>query len=154
MNKKRESLWNAATLENYLDTTEELARKSAAEKNGEHTAENLENIWAGLGDEEKSFIEFLYLSEKRAVVARYDDGLFSGLKAKEMLQIPPGVGTLFMQEFETTYAVPIAVWKKLRDRSDQFFSHDGKEKTRRLEELAERFENQVDALLKAPSSEA
>lgn len=154
MNKKRESLWNAATLEKYLDTAEELARKSVSEKNGEHTAENLENIWAGLAEEEKNFIEFLYLSERRAVVALYDDGLFSGLKSKGLLQIPPGVGTLFMQHLQTTYAVPVAVWKYLRDRPDHFFSHDEEEKTQRLKILTRHFKNRVDALLKAPSSGA
>lgn len=154
MNKKRESLWNAATLEKYLDSTEELARQAVAEKNGEHIAENLENIWAGLMDEEKSFIEFLYLSDRRAAVALYDDGLFSGLKAKGLLQIPPGVGTLFMQQLQTTYAIPVAVWNHLRDRPDQFFSHHEKDKTQRLKKLTQHFENRVDALLKAPSSEA
>ena len=50
-----------------------------AERNGEPTAENLETIWSGLAEEEKHFIEYLFLSEKRIVVALFEDKLFSGL---------------------------------------------------------------------------
>ncbi|GBE44823.1 hypothetical protein BMS3Bbin10_02928 [bacterium BMS3Bbin10] len=153
MNEKRESLWDAETLEKYLDTTEQLARKSASEQNGEHIAENLENIWAGLEEEERFFIEYLYLSEKPTAVAPYEDGLFSGLMSKGLLRTPPGVGTLFMQYLQTTYSVPAAVWNYLRDRPDLFFSHDEKGKRRRLEDLTRHFNGRVDAVLKGPSPE-
>jgi len=95
-----------------------IARKAAAELNGDPVAENLENIWAGLSGEEQKFIEYLYLSERRTVVALYEDGLFSGLMSKGLLQVPPGVGTLFMQYLQTTYTIPIAVWTYLRDRPE------------------------------------
>ncbi|GMQ74867.1 MAG: hypothetical protein BMS9Abin01_0107 [Gammaproteobacteria bacterium] len=144
-------MWTAATLEKYLDATERLARKSAAEKSGEHTAKNLENIWADLTDEEKHFIEFLFLSEGRTVVALYEDGLFSALMSKGLLQIPPGVGTILMQHLETTYSIPIAVWKQLHEQPGLFFSHNENKKAQRLEELTPHFNDRVDALLKGPS---
>lgn len=152
MVRKRESLWNAATLEKYVDRTEQSARNSVAERNGEHTAENLESIWLDLTRDEKLFIEYLYLSEKRAAIALYEEGLFSGLMSKGLLQTPPGVGTLFMQYLQTTYAIPIAVWDSLHDRPSQFFSHDDIDKGRRLKQLTRHFNDRVDVLLKAPSS--
>ena len=48
MKKPRESLWDATIREKYSDASERLARKTVAEKNGEHTAKNLEQIWKGL----------------------------------------------------------------------------------------------------------
>jgi hypothetical protein len=150
MKKKRESLWTAAILENYLDTTEQLARKSAAELDGKPEAENLENIWAGLSGEEQLFFEYLYLSERRTVVALYEDGLFSGLMSKGLLQTPPGVGTIFMQYLQTTYSIPIAVWKYLNDRPDLFFSHGEVNKQSRLKDLIQHFNDRVDALVKDP----
>lgn len=154
MTKKRESLWNAATLENYLDTSDQLARKAAAELNGEPVAENLEYIWAGLSGEEQKFIEYLYLSERRTVVALYEDGLFSGLMSKGLLQVPPGVGTLFMQYLQTTYTIPIAVWKYLQDRPELFFSSGEGNKASRTKELIQHFSDRVDALVKDPPAGA
>lgn len=153
MTEKRESLWNADTLEKYLDTTEQLAQKSASEHSGKHIADNLETIWAGLDDEERLFIEYLYLSEKRTAVALYEDGLFSGLMSKGLLQTPPGVGTLFMQYLQTTYSVPIAVWNYMHDRSDLFFPQTENGKKQRLEELTRHFNDRVDAVLNGDSSE-
>lgn len=154
MTKKRESFWNADTLEKYVDTTERLARKSASEHSGKHIAENLENIWAGLDDEERLFIEYLYLSEKRTAIALYEDGLFSGLMSKGLLQTPPGVGTLFMQYLQTTYSVPIAVWNYMHDRPDLFFPQAENGKSQRLEELTRHFKDRIEAVINGLSSEA
>ena len=151
MAEKRKSLWNADTLEKYLDATEQKAQKAVSEHNGEHIAENLETIWTGLDEEERLFIEYLYLSEKRTAVALYEDGLFSGLLAKGLLQTPPGVGTLFMQYLQTTYSVPLAVWNSIHYRPDIFFSLNEKEKKRRLEELTRHFNDRIDAVLNGPS---
>jgi hypothetical protein len=60
MKKPRESLWDATIREKYSDASERLARKTVAEKNGEHTAKNLEQIWKRLNEEEKLFFEFLF----------------------------------------------------------------------------------------------
>jgi hypothetical protein len=153
MTKKRESLWNADTLEKYLDTTEQLAQKSASEHSGKHIADNLETIWEGLDDEERLFIEYLYLSEKRTAVALYEDGLFSGLMSKGLLQTPPGVGTLFMQYLQTTYSVPIAVWDYIHRLPDLFFPQAEHGKSQRLEELTLHFNDRVDAVLNGLASE-
>jgi hypothetical protein len=154
MNKKRESFWNADSLEKYSDRTEQLARKSVAEQNGEPIAENLENIWAGLSEDEQQLIEYLYLSERRTVVVLREDGVFSGLLSKGLLQTPPGVGSLFMQYLQTTYTIPIAVWKLLQKRPGLFFSHREENKARQLKQLTLHFKDQVDALVKDSSARA
>ncbi len=154
MKKPRKSLWNAAIREKYSDASEQLARKTVAEKNGEHTAENLEQVWTGLAEEEKHFLEFLYLSEKRTVIALQEDALFSGLIEKSLLQIPPGVGAILKHYLQTTCSIPIAVWERMNDRPELFFSQIGKDKPSRLNELARHFDDRVDVLLKGPSSRA
>ena len=154
MNEKLESFWNASTRERYVDTTEQLARKSVAEQNGEPAAENLVNIWADLSDDEKLLLEYLYLSERRTVVALYEDGLLTGLMSKGLLQTPPGVGTLFMQYLQTTYSIPIAVWNYLHNKPDLFFDHSKGKKVSRLKELTLHFNDRVDALVKDPSAKA
>ena len=145
-------MWNAATLKKYVNSTERSAQESAAKINGDSTAENLELIWASLEDEEKLFIEFLYLSEKRTAIALYEDSLFSGLLSKGLLQTPPGVGALCRQYFQTTYSIPLAVWEYLHDRPELFFAQDENMKALRLEELARHFNDRLDALLKGSSS--
>lgn len=154
MNRKRESFWDADSLEKYSDRTEQIARKSAAEQDGEPIAENLENIWAGLSEDEKQLIEYLHLSERRTVVVLREDGVISELLSKGLLQTPPGVGTLFMQYLQTTYTIPIAVWKFLQKRTDLFFSHIEENKARRLKELTLHFNDRVDALVKDSSARA
>ena len=150
MRKKRESLWNAATREQYVDTSERLARKTRARKNGEPTAEMLEVTWPDLASEEKLFIEYLCLSDKRTVVALYEDELFTGLVSKGLLRTPPGVGTIFMRHLQTTFSIPFAVWNLLRDRPELFFTQAEKDKGQHIDELAQRFNGRVDTLLKGP----
>ena len=147
MQKKRKSLWNADSRAEYTETTERLARESVAERNGEPAAENLETIWSALAEEEKHFIEYLFLSEKRIVVALFEDKLFSGLMSKSLLRIPQGVSTVFIQSHQTTYSIPRAVWKTLIDRSDLFFSNKGINKARRIEELTRQFDDRVEVLI-------
>ena len=154
MNKTRVSFWNADSLEKYSDRTDQIARKAAAEQNGEPIAENLENIWTGLSEDEKQLIEYLYLSERRTVVVLREDGVFSGLLSKGLLQTPPGVGTLFKQYLQTTYTIPIAVWKLLQKRPGLVFPHSEENKERRLNELNLYFNDQIDALVKDSSAPA
>lgn len=154
MKKPRESLWDATIREKYSDASERLARKTVAEKNGEHTAKNLEQIWKRLNEEEKLFFEFLFLSEKRTIIALEESELFTGLIAKSLLQIPPGVGSILKHYLQTTCSIPIAVWELFNDRPELFFSQNEKDKSRRLKELAQHFEKQIDVLLKGPSTRA
>ena len=154
MKKKRVSLWNADIRAEYSETTERLARESLAERNGEPTAENLKTIWTDLADEEKHFIEYLFLSKKRIVVALFEDMLFSDLMSKGLLRVPQGVSTVFIQSHQTTYSIPRAVWNTLHEQSDLFFSHKGIKKARRIKELTQQFNDRVEALLKGASPKA
>ena len=150
----RHSLWDGDQLEKYWAATERSAREKAARKDGEHTAEDLDRVWNGLDEEEKQFIEFLLLSGKRTSVAFYEEDLFTRLVSKGLLQIPPGVGTLFMQQLRTTYSVPLAVWKCLQQRHRRFFPLKGKKKGRRLDELTKLFDSRIEAVFENTSLES
>ncbi len=55
-----------------------------------------------------------------------------------MLQIPPGVGTLLMQNLETTFKVPRAVWREMNLRRDELVAVDGSGVEGRMRELLRR----------------
>ncbi len=154
MTKKRQSLWNADSRADYTEATNQQARESVAERNGEPAAENLGKIWAELADEEKHFIEYLVLSEKRIVVALYEDLLFSGLMSKGLLRVPQGVSTVFIQSHQTTYSIPRAVWKTLQDQSCLYFPHKGMNKAQRIKELTRQFKDRVEALITGAAAKA
>ena len=147
MNKKRESLWTVDIKAKYTDMAERKEREAKATRNGEPVAENLEAIWVSLSQEERHLIEYLSLSGKRALVAFFDDGLFSGLMTKGLLHIPQGVSTVFIQSHQTTYTIPRAVWKLLQERSNPFHFFKGTNKEKRIETLSHQFENRIEALL-------
>jgi len=143
----RQPLWDSTRQEKYWSDTERLARKKAAEKDGEPTANDLDRVWDTLNEEEKKFIEFLLLSEKRTSVAFYEEELFTRLASKGLLQVPQGVGTILMQQLRTTYSVPKAVWKVLLDRRRHFVPLNGQKKEQRRDDLIKIFEGRIEALL-------
>jgi hypothetical protein len=151
MNKKRETFWNADIQAKYIDRTEQKEKEAVAKRNGEPVAERLEIIWAKLSQEEKHLIEYLSLSDKQALVAFFDNGLFSSLMSKGLLKIPQGVSTVFIQSHQTTYTIPHAVWKSLQDRYDLFPSLEGTNKKDRIDILSRQFKDQIEALLTSTS---
>ena len=152
MTEKRLPLWDSDKQGQYWVATERLAIETAAKKDGEHTAASLDGILNDLSVEERSLIDYLLLSEKCTVVALYEDELFNGLVQKGLLRPPPGVGTLLMQELQTAYSVPRAVWKALNQRRGTLIPDGDFDRTRRLEELVKHFDKQVDALVEGPST--
>jgi hypothetical protein len=153
MNKKRESFWNADTQAKYSNRVERKEKEAVAKRNGEPIADNLGVIWDELTQEEKHLIEYLSLSEKSALVAFFDNGLFSSLMSKGLLKIPQGVSTVFIQSHQTTYTIPQAVWKSLQERYDLFPTLKEISKKDRIDALSRQFEDQVEALLTDSSSE-
>ena len=150
MTIKRESFWNAASREQYTATSMQLAQKTIARKNGEPTAQMLEATWPDLSSEEKLFIEYLCLSDKRTVVALYEDELFTELMSKGLLRTPPGVGTIFMRHLQTTFSIPFAVWSLLREKPELFYGRNENDKDQRIDSLTQHFNDRVDTLLIGP----
>ena len=118
----RKHLWDREKQRNYWSEKELASRKAKERRHGEHTAKAIDRIWKELTDDEKTIIELLILSKRNTFIAKYEDDLFISLTSKGLLQVPPGVGNLFMQKMETAYSVPIAVWEVLSREHKRFFS--------------------------------
>ena len=146
---RRTPLWDRESQQRYQAASERAHRAAVDRHAGEHTAAALAEIWPGLGADARAFMEYLLLSDSRTVIARYEDTLFTELLAKELLQLPPGVGTVLMQRMETAYRVPTAVWRRLADDRARYCGAAGDADARRGE-LETRFGARVQALLGDP----
>jgi hypothetical protein len=151
MTSKRVSLWGHEHRERYLAASREAAEQAAARRDGEHTARDLAHLWQGLTPEEKDVMEYLLLKGSPTIVALHDDGLLDGLIAKGLLQKPAGVGTLFMNHYETTYDVPAAVWRALNDSRHHFLPYSEADSGRRCQEAHERLHGRILVLESASS---
>ncbi len=140
MSEKRLPLWDSDKQAQYWVASARLALETAAKKDGEHTVEVLDVILEDLSVEERSFIEYLLLSGKHTIVALYEDGLFTSLVKKGLLQTPPGVGTFLMQRLQTTYTVPRAVWKALNHRCGNLIPDGEFARARWLQKLIKYFD--------------
>ena len=151
MNERRRSLWNSSRKAEYTANHNTQATQLVAESKGEHTAQNIEAVLATLSSEQSNFVEYLILSQKNTVVARYDtsDPLFPELVEKGLLQLPTGVGTVSLLKLTTTFRVPIAVWKVLnqRTKAPDFVARSVHSK--RLQELEIQFKDRFDVLVES-----
>jgi len=149
MTEKRLSLWDSSKKDDYSTNHDRQTLQLLAKNNGEHTAKDLDTVLAGLSPEQSNFVEYLLLSEKNTVVARYDssDALLPGLVEKGLLQLPTGVGTVSVLKLTTTFRTPKAVWKALNERRGALVPETRSGQEKRLEELTKQFENRIDALV-------
>ena len=143
----RKHLWDREKQRNYWSEKKLASRKAKERRHGEHTAEAIDRIWTELTDDEKSIIEFLILSKRNTFIAKYEDDLFISLTSKGLLQVPPGVGNLFMQKMETAYSVPIAVWKVLSREHNRFFSKASGATNKRIAILKEHIGFKIEKLI-------
>ena len=132
MASKRVSLWDQAHRKRYLSETKDATERAIARREGVHTAQALDSVWGGLSADERSLIEYLLIVGSPTLVALYDDGFLDRLVEKGLLRKPVGVGTLLMNELETAYDVPEAVWKGLNDRKAEFLPCAEAERRRQL----------------------
>jgi hypothetical protein len=139
---KRTPLWTSDRHSDYWESKDEAERRANAQKYGEHTAADLDRIWLALGEDERALLEYLLLSGRRSVVALYEDSLCNALVERKLLQTPAGVGTLLMQNLETTFKIPRAVWEVMNLRKAEFLSGGASgstpERDERLRELSEK----------------
>lgn len=136
MTGKRPRLWNAESSAAYWQDTDAAARRATAAKYGEDTAREIDAVWQTLEDDQRALLEWLLLCERRSVVAAYDNELCNELVARRLLQIPPGVGTLLMQDLETTFKIPRAVWRELNENKERFVPCREPEASERLAQLS------------------
>ncbi|MBM3356984.1 MAG: hypothetical protein FJY54_04580 [Betaproteobacteria bacterium] len=95
-------------------------------------------------------MEYLLLVGSPTVVALHDEGLLDGLVAKGLLRRPPGVGTLFMSHYETTYDVPAAVWQSMNDGRKRYLPYAGAQLEAQRRQARERLHAKI--LVLEPSS--
>ena len=145
------SLWDNSKKEEYTTNHNSQVMKLVARSKGEHTASNIGAVLANLSSEEMDFVQYLILSKKNTVVARYDkeDALFPGLVEKGLLQLPTGVGTVSLLKLTTTFRVPIAVWKTLNNRKEILFDEKCTDGPGRLLELESQFKSRFDVLVES-----
>ena len=134
----RTYLWDSEKQKNYWLEKKLALRKAKERQHGEHTAADLDSIWKELTDDQRSLIEFLVLSRRSTFIAKSEDDLLISLTSKGVLQVPPGIGTFFMQKMETAYSVPTAVWMVLSRDHNRFFFETSGSINKRIEILKER----------------
>ena len=151
MNERRYSLWNSSKKAEYTANHDTQASQLVAESKGEHTAQKIEEVLAALSLEQSNFVEYLLLSQKNTVVARYDtsDPLFPELVEKGLLQLPTGVGTVSLLKLTTTFRVPIAVWQALNERTERPDFPARSVNPERLSELEDQFKDRFDVLVES-----
>ena len=151
MNERRTSLWDSSKKAEYTANHDSQAMQLVAKNNGEHTAQKIETVLATLSLEQSNFVEYLLLSQKNTVVARYDttDALLPGLVEKGLLQLPTGVGTVSLLKLTTTFRVPIAVWKALNECTEAPHFEARVAQSTRLLELDNQFKNRLDVLVES-----
>jgi len=151
MTEKRLSLWDSSNKEEYTINHDRQALQLLARNNGEHTAKDMDSVLARLSPEQSDLVEYLLLSEKNTIVARYDssDALLPGLVEKGLLQLPTGVGTVSVLKLTTTFRTPKAVWEALNERRGALLPKTGSDQAKRLEELKKQFKNRLDVLVES-----
>tara|TARA_B100000674_G_C37714176_1_gene856617 strand:+ start:140 stop:613 length:474 start_codon:yes stop_codon:yes gene_type:complete len=149
MNKKRISLWDSSKEKEYGADSDRQTQSLVDKHNGEHTAVEIDFVLSRLTREQSDFIEYLILSGKNTVVARYDpsDSLLPSLVKEGLLQLPTGVGTVSVLKLTTTFRAPKAVWEVLNERYEKLTSLAPREKSNRIKTLKNQFEDRIDVLV-------
>ena len=147
MTTNRKPLWDSQKQKDYWLEKKQADLKVEERRDGKHTAKHIDSIWKDLTDDEKSIIELLVFSERSTFIAKFEDETLSSLLSKGLLQIPPGVGTLFMQKMETAYRVPVAVWSLLSKDYARFFPQPSRPINKHVADLKKRIGSRIDKLI-------
>ena len=147
MTTTRPRFWTDDDRKHYRTASDRATRETARRLDGEPVAERLDDLWSSLADDQRAFLELLVRTGRRTVIARFEDDLFNGLAAVGLLQPPPGVGTLLMQDLQTAHRVPVAVWRKLTGGRDRYFPSGGADDGERTGRLRRRFGDRIEALV-------
>ena len=143
----RASLWNNENQKQYQAERDRSAREVVDRRRGAHTAAALDDIWAALAEDERAFMEYLVLSNRRTAIARRETDLLFRLIDKGLLQLPVGVSKVFMEKVHTAYGVPEDVWRAFAVSGDRYVSPDAAASADRLAALEARFHDIVEALI-------
>mgnify|MGYP003972190165 FL=1 len=143
----RASLWNADINKNYWQEKNTNEAPAEAVRRGEPAAERLTEVIDGLSPDEREFIEFLVLSDVRKVIAEFEIDVLKRLVSKDLLQLRPGVGTRFMQAYQTSFSIPDAIWDALHEHRDTLFDSASQDTADRILELRRRLGKNLDGVV-------
>lgn len=119
MQNRKNRLWSSSRRDDYWRDKRAKEEEARARRDGDATAADLDHRLEALSAAEMQILRKLVAKDDPTVIAAYEDKVHQRLLEVGLLQIPPGVGTLFMNEMETRYRVPVAVWRGLMERRAQ-----------------------------------
>jgi hypothetical protein len=131
----RTTMWNDDLKKAYWQDKKIDQERAVAKRSGKAIAENIDQVMAGLSLDESNLIEFMVLSNVRKIIAQHEIGVLGLLVNKKMLQLRPGVGTNFMQGYQTSFSIPESIWEILIGRRETFFDLKEQSIKDRLQEL-------------------
>ena len=131
----RTTMWNDDLKKAYWQDKKIDQERAVAKRSGKAIAENIDQVMAGLSLDESNLIEFMVLSNVRKIIAQHEIGVLGLLVNKKMLQLRPGVGTNFMQGYQTSFSIPESIWEILIGRRETFFDLKEQSMKDRLQEL-------------------
>ncbi len=142
----RTKLWNADVKREYWREKKAAQERAEADHSGKAIAENIDVKLAELAPDEHDFIEYLVLINSRTIIAKYDADVRKRLVAREFLQLRPGVGTMLMQDYQTSFSVPTSIWKALHSGRETAFGSKGQSAGDRKLELKKRLGDSLDGV--------
>ncbi|MDG2205176.1 MAG: hypothetical protein P8M79_07995 [Alphaproteobacteria bacterium] len=115
-------------------------------------ADKMDEVLADLLVDECEFIEFMVLSRTQTVIAKFDIDVLKRLVSRRLLQLRPGVGTMFMQNYQTSFSIPDAVWNALTTRHQTACDSGGRSVRARIRILKNRLGATLDGIVPIPPS--
>ena len=142
---QRTRLWNPKTANAYWQQKRDQEIEAVAKRDGDRVAAEIDGILDTLQSDERDLLELLVLKRMASVIAHYETNVIGRLQDKGLLQPRLGVGTILMQNMQTCFSVPRAVWAELEARRDRFVNCDASEDIleARIAALMSQFENTI-----------
>ncbi|MEM7223625.1 MAG: hypothetical protein AAF495_11635 [Pseudomonadota bacterium] len=140
---QRKRLWTPQSASAYWKEKHDQELEAVAKRDGKDVARKIDEVLASLSGDEREVLELLLLKRMASVIALYETSVLGRLQEKGLLQPRLGVGTILMQNMETCFSVPRAVWAELEARRDRFVDKDASEDIleARISALVAKFEN-------------
>ena len=124
MKKARKRFWAADNQKQYWENLQDREAKANNQHDGEEVATNIDKILADLMDDEHDILELLLLKRMASVISLQDAPVLKRLHSQGLLQPRLGVGSMLLNQTQTCYSVPRAVWAALCERRNRFANEE------------------------------
>jgi hypothetical protein len=114
MANERGRLWNSKKRDSYMQSVRQANERAIAEREGYFVARSIEQSWETLSKDERQLLDYLLLLDAPSCVGQCEDVLLTQLVEKGFLQFPLGVRLVLLQDLETVFSMPMAVWTALK----------------------------------------